>query len=302
MNILEIKNLNYYHKSDWFFNRTQTLFDLNFEVAAGEAFGLLGANGAGKTTTIKCILDLLNNKTGTIKIFGENNINPKVRRNLAYIPEQSYFYDNITTSESLQLMAKLSGVSQIEKRRAAVLKQLKIESLENKKLRFLSKGQKQRVMLAQALIAEPKLLILDEPFSGLDPVGRKEFRDIFLELKQKGTALILCSHILSDVEIICDRVAILKKGRLCGIYEMSRINEHVSKEYELLLRSKIINLNPVGLNSEKQELDGLFVYIFSDFNAAQTALRQASNENIEIVSFKSIHGGLEDLFIKLISN
>lgn len=304
MKALEIKNLSYSHKSDWLLKQVQTLFNISFDVEEGEAFGLLGSNGAGKTTTIKCILDLLKNMTGSINIFGQANTSTEARKQIAYIPEQSYFYDNITIRESLSLMAQLSGMSKDASisSQQELLKLIKIEHLANRKLRFLSKGQKQRAMLAQALIAKPKLLILDEPFSGLDPVGRKEFRDIFLNCKKEGTSIILCSHILSDVELICDRVAILNKGKLCGVYEIAKINEHVSKEYELVLRSSFAdNSNPAGIIS-KNQTGPYTAYVFNNYIEAQAALKLASSSGIEIESYKSIHGGLEDLFINLTTN
>ncbi|MCL4152148.1 UNVERIFIED_CONTAM: hypothetical protein GTU68_060448, partial [Idotea baltica] len=167
------------------------LKNITLSVENGESFGFLGANGAGKTTSIKCILNLLKPQSGSIKIFGEDSRNSKARNLVGYVPEAPYFYDHIKVNELLKLYGTLAGIKSkdIKAKINIALERTKIAYKKNAKMTSLSKGQTQRVAIAQAIIAEPKLLILDEPFSGLDPVGRKEISDLLFSLKNDGTTI-----------------------------------------------------------------------------------------------------------------
>jgi ABC-2 type transport system ATP-binding protein len=196
--------------------KKEILKGISLEVGEGEIFGYLGPNGAGKTTTIKCVLGLIYPDAGAIEIFGRGHLDPRAKARLGFLPENPYFYDYLTAREFLDFYGQLFDLPKAE-RAAAVARLLKLVDMERAAdlpLRKFSRGMLQRVGLAQALINEPALVILDEPLGGLDPLGRKEIRDIILRLRDEGKTVFLSSHILQDIEMICDRVAILVAGRI----------------------------------------------------------------------------------------
>src|SRR5438874_1066051 len=189
---------------------------LSFDVPAGEVFGLLGPNGAGKTTTLKMLLGLLPATRGRAWLLGEPAGTPSSRRRIGFLPENPYFYDHLTALEFLEYSGELAGLPRREARREAaeLLERTGVGSAARVRLRKFSKGMLQRVGLAHALMGRPRLLFLDEPMSGLDPIGRREVVELVREKKAEGTTVIFSSHILHDVEVLCDRVAILRAGRL----------------------------------------------------------------------------------------
>ena len=198
--------------------------DLSFEVAPGEIFALLGHNGAGKTTTLKAILDLVRPEAGKITICGCDARRPEARARVGYLPEAPYFHENLTAAELLDFYGKLLGLDRSRRRRrsAECLELVSMASESKRRLADYSKGMRQRIGLAQALLAEPELLILDEPQSGLDPLGRRQFREILLEQKRRGVTVIFSSHIVPDVEAVADRVAMIRHGRLDEIRDLRR--------------------------------------------------------------------------------
>jgi ABC-2 type transport system ATP-binding protein len=189
---------------------------ITFAVREGEIFGYLGPNGAGKTTTIKCVLGLIRPDAGTIEIFARSHLLPRSRQPLGFLPENPYFYDYLTAREFLAFTADLFGLDRKEKeeRIARLLALVGLERAADLPLRKYSRGMLQRAGLAQALINDPKLVILDEPLGGMDPIGRKEIRDIIVRFKDQGRTVFFTSHILQDIEMICDRVAIIVGGRI----------------------------------------------------------------------------------------
>ena len=214
--VLQVDNLEKAFSPGFIPKKRQILKGISFSVAAGEIFGYLGPNGAGKTTTLKCILGLIFPDRGNIKIFGHPHLSPKGKERLGYLPENPYFYDHLTAIEFLDFYARLFGLKK-EEREERIVRLLRLVGLERDRdlqLRKFSRGMLQRAGLAQALINEPALLLLDEPLGGLDPLGRKELRDIIVRLKEEGTTIFLCSHILQDIEMICERVAIIVGGRI----------------------------------------------------------------------------------------
>src|SRR5512136_2570320 len=194
----------------------QILKGITFTVREGEIFGYLGPNGAGKTTTIKCLLGLIHPDAGTIDIFGRPHTLPRSRQSLGFLPENPYFYDYLTAREFLAFTADLFGLGRAEKseRIAMLLKLVGLERAADLPLRKYSRGMLQRAGLAQALVNDPKLVVLDEPLGGMDPLGRKEIRDIIVRFKDEGKTVFFTSHILQDIEMICDRVAIIVGGRI----------------------------------------------------------------------------------------
>ncbi len=208
--------------------RTDAVTDLSLEVGAGEIFGLLGPNGAGKTTTLTLILGLLRPTRGEVRLMGRAPADPAARARVGFLPENPYFYDYLTAAEFLNFYGRLRGLPAGDRRGRvkATLARVGLAGKEGVPLRKFSKGMIQRIGLAQAIEHDPDLVVLDEPMSGLDPVGRHEVRDLILSLKGEGKTVFFSSHILQDAEMICDRVVILVDGRLR--YE-GRLDEVLSR-------------------------------------------------------------------------
>ena len=194
----------------------EILKGITFSVREGETFGYLGPNGAGKTTTIKCLLGLIHPDAGTIEILGRSASSPRSREPLGFLPENPYFYDYLTAREFLAFTADLFGLDRGVKREriARLLELVGLGRAADLPLRKYSRGMLQRAGLAQALINDPKLVVLDEPLGGMDPLGRKEIRDIIVRFKDEGKTVFFTSHLLQDIEMICDRVAIIVGGRI----------------------------------------------------------------------------------------
>jgi len=302
--ILTLDSVSYRYRSQWLYRPTTALHPLTLDIYEGESFGFLGHNGAGKTTTIKAILGLIGATTGSITIAGMAHTNPRCRERVGYLPEQPYFYDYLTVTEVMELYATLAGVSRLE-RKAAINEALEKVGIDHKakaKMRSLSKGLTQRVALAQAIVHKPTLLILDEPFSGLDPIGRKEFRNILLELRQTGTTIFMSSHILQDVEFLCDRASILVKGRLKGVYELKELEE-MSHDgaYELAILNNDENRRwAEGQKLAFQHETRLLLFRFPDWSSGSRTLHQAITDHVQVESFTRVRPSLEEIFVSLV--
>ena len=211
---------------------------LSLEVPAGEVYGLLGPNGSGKSTTMKILLGLVTPTAGSTEIFGISSRQVESREQVGFLPENPYFYKYLTGLETLLFFGKLCGQrgSELADRAAELLKVVGLESASDRRLSGYSKGMLQRIGLAQALIGNPKLLVLDEPTAGVDPAGSHQIRDLIVQFKEKGITVLLCSHLLSQVQEICDRIGILNEGAL--LLE-GRVNDLVSahNQTELLLEN-----------------------------------------------------------------
>ncbi len=300
-NAIEFKNFFYAYQSEWTFRSKTFVNDLNLVVREGESFGFLGHNGAGKTTSIKCLVGLTKPTKGEVLIFGQSSRNPLARKDIGFVPEQPYFYDNIKASEVVEMAAVLKGLpsSEIRNEVARVLAKVKIEHKSNARLRNLSKGQVQRVAMAQALVGNPKILILDEPFSGLDPIGRKEFADLLFEAKKNGTTIFISSHILSDIEFLCDRVAIMKQGFLKGIFDLKELPQILPGHYSLKIKnySQIEN-QLIALTNNFNNQDKFLYLTFEQKDIAERALRLSVDSGAIVEEFRFVHGGLEELFLQ----
>ncbi len=210
--------------------KTRVLNELELIVKEGEVYGLLGPNGAGKTTTLKILLGLLKPDKGEISILGKEVGNLQGLAQIGFLPENPYFYSHLTGSEFLDFIAQLFSIKKQEriKRKAELLKLVKLENYADEPMHKYSKGMLQRLGIAQSLINDPSLIFWDEPMSGLDPIGRKDVREILRDLKSKNKTILLCSHLLPDINDLCDRVGILFAGKLIAEEEVKNISKEGS--------------------------------------------------------------------------
>jgi ABC-2 type transport system ATP-binding protein len=227
--VIEIDNLSKDYEVGFLKKRrVRALEGLSLKVERGEIFGFLGANGAGKTTTLKLLMRLIYPTGGRAAIMGRDIADIKMHARIGYLPEHPYFYDYLTAREFMEYCAELFGYTSRERRERAarLLSRVHLEEKSwDKQLRKFSKGMLQRVGLAQALVNDPEVVFLDEPMSGLDPVGRREVRDLITSLRTSGTTVFFCSHILSDIEVLCDRAAVLRGGRLAHIGRLEELRQ-----------------------------------------------------------------------------
>jgi len=302
--VLEIRNLSKSFRIGFWLKKTQALSNVSLTVKENEIYGFLGPNGAGKTTTIKTILGLIFPDTGSISIMGKDYRDISTRKYIGYAPEQPYFYEYLTAYEFMKFYGSLFNIpsTELKRRIPMLLDMVGLGGRESLQLRKFSKGMLQRIGLAQALINDPKFLILDEPMSGLDPIGRREIRDLILALKKSGKTVFFSTHILSDVEMICDKVAIIIKGE---IRKEALLNELLSIDYnevEIVFRAtdKGIReeLKKVGLLIKDLEDTSYIVINKKDISKTVDLIREFKGEIISIVPKRKT---LEDLFIKEIN-
>ncbi len=299
--VLNVENLHKSFKVGFIPKKREILRGISLSVEAGEIFGYLGPNGAGKTTTLKCALGLIFPDQGQIEIFGHPHLSLKAKERLGYLPENPYFYEYLTGAEFLDFYARLFKLEKKEKeeRIAHLLKLVGLERAGRLQLRKFSRGMLQRIGLAQALINDPELVFLDEPLGGLDPLGRKELRDIIVRLKQEGKTIFLCSHILQDIEMICDRVAILVGGRV--------INQGALQE---LVSEKILYTEVTLSGVPVSDLEGMGEPISS--HGGRVMLKVFQEDNVDrLVSLVHDRKGrihslvprtetLEDIFVEMV--
>lgn len=235
MHAIEINRLEKRYRTGFWRRREKVaLKPLTLTVEEGEVFGCLGPNGAGKTTTLKLLMGLTRPTAGSARILGLDYRDPGVKAQIGFLPEQPYFYDYLTASELLLYYARLSGLRDPAPRVASMLKRLSLEDSAHRQLRKFSKGMLQRVGIAQAIMHDPKVVFLDEPMSGLDPIGRREVRDLIQELKDGGKTVFFSTHILSDAEALCDRVAVLHHGELRGIKVVGDLIRQAQGQVEII--------------------------------------------------------------------
>jgi ABC-2 type transport system ATP-binding protein len=205
--------------------RVEALRGITLAVERGEIFGFLGPNGAGKTTTIKILMGLIFASGGRAELLGAPAGDRAAKARVGYLPENPYFYDYLTVRELLDMVGRLHGLDRTTRRRRSgvLVERVGLGEAADRPLRSFSKGMLQRAGLAQALMGEPELVVLDEPMSGLDPVGRKEVRDLVVELRERGTTVFFCTHILADASALCDRVGILVRGKLRDVGSLSQL-------------------------------------------------------------------------------
>ena len=304
MSVVEIKNLTKdYEVGFWRKRKVRALDDLSLSVDHGQIFGFLGANGAGKTTTLKLLMRLIFPTTGTARILGHDIHDVRMHERIGYLPENPYFYDYLTAREFLEYCAEIFGyrASERKKRTADLLARVRLDEKRwDTQLRKFSKGMLQRVGLAQSLINDPEIVFLDEPMSGLDPVGRREVRDLIGALRDEGKTVFMCSHILSDIEVLCDRVAILKRGKLAQVGfldELRRTNEGPNRMEVLATGTDVETLKQHLPETEIAATPrGLRIEIGSEdeIDRVLAALRKVGGK---IVSVQPVKQSLEELFL-----
>src|SRR3954468_22655783 len=272
---------------------------LNLAVQEGEVFGYLGPNGAGKTTTLKILMGLVYPTSGTARIFGHPIDRPEAKLNIGFSPEQPYFYDHLTAQELLEYYGQLSAIPARDRSRraTATLERVGLKEVDRLQLRKFSKGMLQRVSLAQAILHDPKFLFLDEPMSGLDPIGRREVRDLIQELKDEGKTVFFSTHILSDAETLCDRVAILNKGELRGVGVVRELLSESEKSVEILWRGDAARGELERLGAKIRNLGEMTQAVLphEKLNAALDALRR---NNARIESVNPVRHSLEEYFLQ----
>ena len=304
MSIIEIENLSKdYELGFWRKRKVRALDKLSLTVEPREIFGFLGANGAGKTTTLKLLMRLTFPTEGRARILGASIDSVAMHQRIGYLPENPYFYDYLTAREFLEYCGQLFGFAPEFRRRKAedLLKRVHLEEKKwNTQLRKFSKGMLQRVGLAQALINDPEVVFLDEPMSGLDPVGRRQVRDLIAELRDEGKTVFMCSHILSDIEVLCDRVAILKKGQLAQVGYLDELRRKTEGPERMEILASGTDAESLKQHLAGAEIDptprGLRIEIASEDQVDEviTALRKVGGK---VVSIQPVKQSLEELFL-----
>jgi ABC-2 type transport system ATP-binding protein len=303
MNPLQINRLTKAYQRGWSRKRFLAVDSLSLEVCKGEIFGFLGHNGSGKTTTIKMILGLVHPTEGTVSILGKDSREIGVKRLVGYLPESPYFYDYLTAEEFLRFYGKLFNMRgcQLACKIDSLLELVGLKDARRVPLRKFSKGMLQRAGIAQALINDPALVILDEPMSGLDPIGRRDVRDIILQLKEQGKTVFFSSHILPDVEMICDRVSILVKGQLKAVGAVSDLvgSETVNEvEIQIATMSQELMTKADELGATVSRREGMVLMTVPSQHKADQLLAYIRSQNGRLVSFVPHKRSLEDLFLK----
>ncbi|HWP84306.1 MAG TPA: ABC transporter ATP-binding protein [Terriglobia bacterium] len=292
-----------YYVGFWRKRPWRALDNLSLTVERGEVFGFLGHNGAGKTTALKLLTGLIFPTAGTASILGLPIGSPEAFRNVGYLPENPYFYDYLTADELLDYFARFFPLTpeQRRERREIVLEQAGLTEFRHVPLRKYSKGMLQRIGVAQAVLHNPEIVLLDEPMSGLDPVGRRDVRHLILQLKAEGKTVFFSTHILSDAEALCDRVAILHRGKLVGVGQIADLLQRQSGfeailescPPDLLPRLQQLAAAPIVASGGQHRLE------IAEQNIPQLLSYCASN-SVRLLSLNPLRFSLEDYFVELL--
>jgi ABC-2 type transport system ATP-binding protein len=300
--LIAVEALHKVFRQGFFMRRVLAVKGVSFEVERGDIFGFLGPNGAGKTTTIKMLTGLIRPTSGRARVFGRDVENPRARERVGFLPENPYVYPYLSPTEFVELCARLSGLSAraARDRTRTVLAQVGVSYASDRQVRRLSKGMLQRTGLAAALVADPELLILDEPMSGLDPVGRKEVRDLILDERKAGRTIFFSTHILSDVEMMCDRVSILRRGE---VVVSGRLGDLLKREVR---RTDVTLLGAAGsllaellaAGHTVREFGARAIIEIEGSEKVADVLRAALSAGADVSEVIPRHETLEDLFVR----
>ncbi len=281
--------------------RVFALQGLELKVEPGHIYGLLGPNGAGKSTTIKLLLNLIRPTSGSAKVFGHSPESIAARQLVGFLPENPAPYEYLTGDEFVTLAAQLAGVksAQLKSQVASVIDKVGMSDAKSIQIRRYSKGMTQRIALAQALVNEPKLLILDEPTSGLDVLGRQLIRDLILDERKKGTTVLFCSHIIPDVEALCDRVAVVIGGKLVQEGTVQGLLESASNLMEIAVEGVTTEqMSPIQPTLSNIETSGVRLLLRCEEQKVNEVLRFVLSLNARVLQMQRTRFSLEDLFIK----
>jgi ABC-2 type transport system ATP-binding protein len=304
---IKIRSLSKTFKTGLRRKHSVALRGLDLDVAPGEVFGFLGPNGAGKTTTIKILVGLLKPDAGQASLFGRQISDVRARKRIAYLPEMPDFYDYLRPDEFLKHCGHLSGIadSKLDSLVGHLLAKVDLDPEEKRPMRKFSKGMLQRVGIAQTMLADPDLYILDEPMTGLDPIGRRWVKDWILDLKKQGKTVFFSSHILSEAEMVCNRVAFLQKGQLLVQGALDEVLKAQAGNWEILVQgSEIQNDQEITQAADNVLAVGRDTMI--SFSAdpkqlgSQELLQKILNKNHRIYSVNQKQSSLEDVFLKIL--
>ncbi|MGD1022173.1 MAG: ABC transporter ATP-binding protein [Candidatus Sulfotelmatobacter sp.] len=300
MNAIEILGLEKtYLVGFWAKRPKRALHPLHLNVEEGEIFGFLGPNGAGKTTTLKLLMGLVFPSAGSARILGRDWTDPEVKAQIGFLPEQPYFYDHLTAHELLNYYAQLSGVPAKERSRRveSTLQRVALPDVKGVQLRKFSKGMLQRVGIAQAILHEPRVLFFDEPMSGLDPIGRREVRDLMEQLKHEGKTVFFSTHILSDAEALCDRVAIIHQGELRGIGAVEDLTSSVQGKVEIVWQGTQVPASMKALGADCH-VTGDTVRAVIDERQQDAAIDALRRERLRLIALTPVRTSLEAYFVE----
>jgi len=288
-----------YQVGFWRKRPKRALLPLHLSVEEGEIFGFLGPNGAGKTTTLKMLMGLVFPTSGSARILGREWTDPEVKAQIGFLPEQPYFYDYLTAHELLNYYGQLSGVpAQGRMRRIEeVLHRVGLTDVQGLQLRKFSKGMLQRAGIAQAILHDPKLVFFDEPMSGLDPMGRREVRDLMAQLKQEGKTVFFSTHILSDAEALCDRVAIIHRGELLRVGAVSELTSAVQGKIEVIWQGTQVPASIKALGAECV-VSGDTVRAVLGESQQEAVIDALRRERVRLTSITPVRTSLEQYFVE----
>ena len=300
MHAIEILGLEKtYSTGFWRTKAKVALKPLHLNIEEGEIFGFLGPNGAGKTTTLKMLMGLVFPTGGSARILGMDVKDPQVKAQIGFLPEQPYFYDYLTAQELLEYYGRLSGVvdKYLPKRVENVLARVGLPDVADVQLRKFSKGMLQRVGIAQAILHDPKVVFFDEPMSGLDPMGRREVRDLMQQLKREGKTVFFSTHILSDAEALCDRVAVIHLGELRAVGAVAELTSGIHGKIELIWEGSVVPAALKGLGAECV-ITGDTARAGLPEESQDLAIDALRREKLRLISIVPVRTTLEQYFVE----
>jgi ABC-2 type transport system ATP-binding protein len=305
MQVLELENIKKSFRRGFLGRRSEVLRGLTLSVSPGEAYGFLGHNGAGKSTTIKLALGLLRADAGHVRIFGESGVTPAIRKRIGYLSEEIGLYPHLNAAEMLHMVGELFRLRKpvLASRIDELLRAVGLDGDRKLRIKHFSKGMRQRLGIAAALINDPELLLLDEPYSGLDPVGRRQLRELLLKLKDQGKTILLSSHIVPDVEAVCDRVGILSGGVIARSLDLNEVYHGEQGEVEVTVAGvDKTEFEPSHLGAEPVVSgEQLTILRCKGGDNLEPLIAEVYRKRGRVVEVKPLRIDLEDIFVREIA-